>query len=989
MVILACFRWRKTLMVYVSKVESGRSVTKRIDWPRILASVVFIIAATLWTLGPSKAVEAVEVPLGTDALDLTQVAEFIAGSASKLQTSTAPGTDGVVQRIEVTALNEANENWLVFALSNPTDEQIERLIVAPHFRLAGSGLLRPDLGSKRIVAITPDAGFTLTREDSPDSDVFRIILDPGAVKTYVAELSTDRVPQLYLWQPDAYKDNINSFTLYKGIVIGISGLLALFLTIVFVVKGTIMFPATAALAWAVLGYLSIDFGFWDQIFAGDTSADPLYRAGAESLISVTLVVFLYGYLNLNRWHNVFTHGALALSLALSSLFVLAFFDPPVAAGVSRFMMAVIGLSGLALLIYFALRSYDRAIMLIPAWLLLLCWLAGAGLTVSGQLVNDIAQPALAGGLVLIVLLMGFTVVQHAFSGGSVATGPAGDTERKALAFVGSGDLIWDWDAARDRISTSLDTEEILGLSPGALEGSPRHWLEVLHPDDRDKFRTTLDAMIEKRRGRISQTLRLRAADGHYRWLHLRARPIVGSDGEVVRCVGSLNDVTEFRLIEERLLHDAVRDNLTGLPNREIFFDRLDMAITMARMEGGNRPSVVLVDLDRMRVINDRLGLSVGDSILLTVGRRLSRILKPQDAVTRIARDQFAIILLSEQEPERVAAFADAVRRTIRTPVNFGDQNIALTASIGVAMYDQSTENADRMLQDSELAMTRAKNLGGDRIEAFRTHMREFRTATTDLEADLTHAVSRGELMVLYQPIIRLKDRSIVGFEALIRWDHPNYGRIMPQEFMPLAERTDLIFEIGVYAMDRAVRDIREINNAYELNPPLFVSVNVSSRQLLRNDLINEVKGVLTRNNLPPACLKLELTETLMIENPDFTAIVMARIKELGASLALDDFGTGYASIGYLQRLPIDTLKIDKSFVSRKQPNHNPMLLGSMVKMAHDLGMDVVAEGIETEEEARNLQSLNCEFGQGFYFGHPMSAQDVASVISRQSKQAAE
>lgn len=962
-------------------------------WRQIGRAVaLFLIAFAITLLSAhesAQAVEPVEVPLGTDALDLTQVANFIADSPGRIQTATAANAAGVVQRIEVTAIDETNENWLVFALSNPTDEQIERLIVAPHFRLAGSGLLRPDLGSKRIMAITPDAGFTLTQEDSPDSDIFRVILDPGAIQTYVAELSADRVPQLYLWQPEAYKDNVNSFTLYKGIVIGIAGLLALFLTIVFVVKGTIMFPATAALAWTVLGYLSIDFGFWDQIFAVDTSADPLYRASAETLITITLIVFLYGYLNLNRWHRVFTHGAFALCIALSSLLIFSYFEPAAAAGVSRFMMALIGLSGLALLCYFAVRGYDRAIMLIPVWLLLLCWLIGAGLTISGELTNDIAQPALAGGLVLIVLLMGFIVVQHAFSGGSITFGAGGDMERKALAFIGTGDPMWEWDAARERITTSAKTEEILGLSPGALQGSPRHWIEVLHPDDRDRFRAILDAVIEKRRGRINMTLRLRAGDGHYRWLNLRARPLIGSDRELVRCVGTLHDVTEFRLIEERLLHDAVRDNLTGLPNREIFLDRLNMAITLARHQGGNRPAIVLVDLDKMGAINDRLGLSVGDSILLTMARRMTRILKPQDVVSRMSKDQFAVILLSEQEPERVAAFADAIRRAVRTPVNFGDQSISLTASIGVAVFDPQAENAERMYLDAELAMTRAKNLGGDRIEAFRTHMREFRSAATNLSADLSKAVAHGELSVLYQPIVRLSDQIIVGFEALLRWDHPSFGRIMPQEFVPLAERADLIFEIGIYTLDQAVRDITEMNMRNGLAPPLFVSVNISSRQILRHDLINEVKGVFTRSNLPPAALKLELTESLLIENPDYAAIVMERLKELGASISLDDFGTGYASIGYLRRLPVDTLKIDKSFVSQKDKSHNKTLLKSMINMAHDLGLDVVAEGIETIEEARALQSLACEFGQGFYFGHPMSAMDASALITRQQKQAAE
>ena len=293
--------------------------------------------------------------------------------------------------------------------------------------------------------------------------------------------------------------------------------------------------------------------------------------------------------------------------------------------------------GFALIVYLATHGYDRAIMLIPTWVLLLVWTFAAWLTVTGSLVNDVVQPALAGGLVLIVLLIGFTVMQHAFAGGVVAQGPIGDTERKALALTGAGDIVWDWDVARDRIFTGPEAEDLLGLPRGTLEGPARDWLEILHPGDRDRFKTTLDAVVELRRGRIAQDFRLRAEDGHYRWFQLRARPVLGTDGEVIRCVGTLLDVTEERNAEERLLHDAVHDNLTGLPNRELFLDRLSAAITRANAEDAARPSVFILDIDRFKQVNDGFGIAVGDSILLTIARRLARLLKPQDTLARLVR----------------------------------------------------------------------------------------------------------------------------------------------------------------------------------------------------------------------------------------------------------------------------------------------------------------------------------------------------------------
>src|SRR6201999_2251741 len=306
--------------------------------------------------------------------------------------------------------------------------------------------------------------------------------------------------------------------------------------------------------------------------------------------------------------------------------------------------------------FLATHGYDRAVLLIPTWLLLVVWVVGAGLTVSGAVMNDIVAPALLGGLVLIVMLIGFTVMQHAFAGG-VTHGIVSDVERRALALTGAGDMIWDWDVSADKVFTSPETETALGLKRGALEGAASRWLEVLHPLDRDRFRAALDGVLEQRRGRLVQDFRLRTPDGHFLWFSLKARPVVGSDGEVVRLVGTLTDVTEFKTAEERLLHDAVHDNLTGLPNRQLFLDRLEAALAFAKVDekadAAIKPTVLVIDLDRFKQVNDSVGMAVGDSILLTLARRLPRLLKPQDTLARLSGDQFSLLLLSEKEQPRV------------------------------------------------------------------------------------------------------------------------------------------------------------------------------------------------------------------------------------------------------------------------------------------------------------------------------------------------
>ncbi len=948
-------------------------------------AVALTLAASLLT-SPARAVEAVNVRLDVSAIDLTAATELKKTDTDRIQVSTAPGPDGIVRRIEVRA-RDGGTNWAVFALTNNSDQQFDRLIVVPHYRMVGSGLFWPDLGLSRLAAITPSSGDRPVRQESTTADVFRVTLDPGTVITFVAELRTDKLPQIYLWEPDAYKDKVNSFTLYYGIVIGIAGLLALFLTILFVVKGSIMFPAAAALGWAVLIYIGIDFGFWGKVFDMSAGAERVWRACGEAILSATLLVFLFAYLNLSRWHVRYAHITIAWLAALAALIAVAVFDAAVASGIARMSLAGIAVFGLGLVIYLSTHGFDRAVLLIPTWFLLVVWTMGVGLAVTGAVTNDIIGPALLGGLVLIVMLIGFTVMQHAFAGG-ITHGIVSDVERRALALTGAGDMIWDWDVSADKIFTSPETEHILGLKRGALEGPAAAWLDVLHPLDRDRFRASLDGVIEQRRGRLTQDFRLRTADGHYTWFTLKARPVVGSDGEVVRLVGTLTDVTEFKKAEERLLFDAVHDNLTGLPNRELFIDRMEAAFAYARSDPQVRPSVLVIDLDRFKQVNDSVGIAAGDSILLTIARRLGRLLKPQDTLARLTGDQFSVILMSEREPARIVAVAETLRRTLRAPIAFNDREIFITASIGLALTENQQRRTEEVLKDAELAMYHAKRIGGDRIEIFKPAMRSRKTDRLTIESELRRAIEREEIKVLYQPIVRLEDRAIAGFEALARWDHPKLGRLSPAEFISIAEEIGLIVDLGLFMLERTARQLATWQAASRGREPITASVNVSSRQLLRHDLIQDLRSVLARSSLARGTFKLEITELLVMENPEHAAQMLTRIKELGAGLSLDDFGTGHSSLAYLQRFPFDTIKIDQSFVRTTARGARPVILRSIIALAHDLGMDVVAEGAETDSDAVELYQLGCEYAQGFAFGEPMSAQAASGLLTHAHMEAA-
>ncbi|WP_185985232.1 sensor domain-containing phosphodiesterase [Aureimonas mangrovi] len=947
--------------------------------PRPILALVAAILGLVFLSIPALALEPVGISRDDVAIDLLPAVEMHPGSGSSFQVSTVPGADGIVRRIEVeSGSGGAARGWAVFALANNTDVQIDRLVVAPHFKLAGSGVLSPDLGSQRIAAITPSEGFAPERQDPSEADLFLVTLDPASVVTFVAELSSDRLPELRLWEPNAYKDTVNAYTLYRGIVLGIAGLLAVFLTILFVVKGSAMFPATAALAWAVLAYICIDFDFWQRLVPTQPGQESIWRAATEVALAFTLIVFLYAYLNLNRWHSALSAFTIVWLAGLLGLGFMAIVDPPLASGLARLSLAATGGVGLVLILVMAFQRFDRAVMLIPTWLLIIAWLIGGWMTVTGRIDNDIIQPALGGGLVLIVLLIGFTVMQHAFAGGTFASGLISDMERRALALAGTGDAIWDWDVARDRIFASTDGDGMAGMPVRDMNGPARDWLPIIHPDDRDRFKLTLDTIVEHRRGRIAQDFRLRAGDGHYHWMNLRARPVLGSDGEVVRCVGTLKDVTERKKAEERLLHDALHDQLTGLPNRELFLDRLDSLAAIAATRPDLRPTIFMIDIDRFKQVNDEFGIATGDTILLTVGRRLKRLLKPQDSLARLSSDQFGLILMSQTDVEGVARFAEALRNVIRAPIGFTNREIILTASVGLTGWSESA-GSDEVLKEAELAVYQAKRMGGDRVEAFRPAFKTVGSGRLELESDLRRAFARHELSLAFQPIIRLSDGQVAGFEALLRWDHPKRGFVSPAEFIPIAEKSGLIVQLGQFALDEAARRLSDWQKLSG-RAGLTVSVNISSRQLIRQDLLNDVRAVVKRYGIREESLKLELTESMVMDNPERSSQLLAQLREMGVGLSLDDFGTGYSSLAYLMQFPFDTLKIDQSFLRGDTGPQRSIIVQSIVTMAHELGLAVVAEGVETEKDAARLKALKCEYVQSFMFAPPLAAEEARRLL---------
>ena len=953
---------------------------------RFVLSLVLALVIGVLSASGARAFEIISVPDTVNAVNLRAGIDVVAGENGRVQLSTAPGADGIIRRIEVLAQKEGtNPNWALFALGNESDAQIQRLLVAPFYRLPGSGLINPDLGSDRISVLTVNAGIRPQRVADPEADVFEITLDPGATVTFVAELVDGELPELYLWKPDAYRNYVNSFTLFRGVVLGIASLLAVFLTIMFVVKGRGVFPATAGLAWAVLVYLLVDFGVLGRLLGvGNGSVQP-YRAAAEAALATTLFGFLFIYLNLHRWHLRFLHLALALVAVFLGLFAFAFIQPEISAAIARSMMVVIGFLGFFVIVLLALRGYDRAVFLVPTWIIYIAWLFYAWLVISGRVTNDIAQPAVAGGLVLIVMLIGFTTVQHAFSEGQVSIGALSEVERRALALTGSGDFVFDWNTDRDRVQVSEELATRLGMTPAQLRGPIKIWLERVHPEDQDRFRTALDTLVEMRRGKVNLDLRILAQDETHRAFRLRVKPVLAGDGQVSRIVGTLQDVTGDRAARERLLHDAVNDSLTGLPNRELFLDRLDNALERSRLGEGAKPAVFFIDIDKFSGVVERLGQAGSDSVLLSIARRIARQMRPLDSVARLGTDQFGVILCSEKTADKIAETGDQLRKAIRAPFTFGERDIAVSASLGVTIFDNGPAGAADIIRDAELAMLYAKRHGGDRIEAYRAAARSIVALAKSTEEDLQRAIKNDQIHMQFQPICELTTGRIVGAEALMRWRHPLRGIIGPDEFVPLAERSGQIEQLGRLAFERSAGQLQIWQRAVNLPPDFFVSVNLSPRQLASETLLADMHTYLGEHRTLASHIKLEITESQMMLNPEHSAYILSTLKSMGLGIALDDFGTGHSSLSYLHRFPVDTIKIPAPFVRLSGDSgfaHTQApIIRSITSLASELDLLVVGEGVETEAERERLMQLNCRLGQGYLFAEPMDGDAMQRKLA--------
>jgi diguanylate cyclase (GGDEF)-like protein len=464
-----------------------------------------------------------------------------------------------------------------------------------------------------------------------------------------------------------------------------------------------------------------------------------------------------------------------------------------------------------------------------------------------------------------------------------------------------------------------------------------------------------------------------------RWFSVRATRFQGS--KQVRVVVAHEDITPRKMAEEQLLHDAFHDSLTGLPNRALFMDRLRRAILRTKRHDSYRFAVLFLDLDGFKVVNDSLGHAMGDQLLIAIGQRLELGMRQGDTLTRLGGDEFAILADDIRDVNDATLLAERVRDDLKAPFNLAGHEVFATASIGIALGTRDRQQPEDLLRDADTAMYRAKALGKERHVVFDQAMHTSVVERLRLETDLRRALERREFQVHYQPVCDLGTGRIAGFEALLRWEHAERGWTSPALFVPVAEETGLILPIGLWVLRAACQQLHEWQSRDVEHASLMMSVNISGKQLMETNIVEQIDQVLRETGVAPEHLKLEITESVIMEHPPSAADVLTQLKRRGIQLSLDDFGTGYSSLSYLHRFPLDVLKVDRSFVSRLDgEDGDPVIVQTIVALAHNLGMQVIAEGVESEGQVERLRAMGCQYGQGYYFSPPVDGESAGALL---------
>ncbi len=952
-----------------------------------MLSLVLLLAAGSVLLRPAFAIDLADVSKTPAQLDLEP---YLAGLQTDQRDVQIERPDSHTMARTYMTLRARGQgplfSWVAAGFSNGSPEPRDVVISIPHQGLAGSGFLPPRAAGSRVITVMTAGSVQIETLPVLGENAYAFTLPPGQTASIAFETVSGPVPPIVLWQRDAYDARKDVLSFFRGALLGIATLLAIALFALYGFRARAIFPVAGGLALSSIGFMLLEAGHLPALvdwLSAEAFNLQTARAVIEGAMAGFLLLLLGAMSELQRIARLAGSLLLVLGGLAFAVPIYGFAEPLLAVSVARGLFAATAVLGFVLIFVLWRRGEAKAETALVSWGAILLWAflaAAAALT---------AEPAAAlsgivlAGLAAVLVVLSFTLAHQAFSQGYLSRHFYRDAGRHALALAGARAYVWDWQPEQGDLYVSPEIERALAQPVGVFsEAAGEAFLELMHPSDRTAYLAAVEEAAHDSRMPIDAEFRLRHADGHYRWFELRARAITGHGQRAVRCIGTLADVTNAKIAEERLLEDAVHDVVTGLPNRALFVDRVERAIAMVEEGTTAQPFILILDLDRFQLLNEAMGHDAGDALLAVIGRRLKAEVGSADTVARLPGNKFAVLFHEIPGARDVAQFADTLVKAVARPVKLDEQEYFLTACVGIAQVGDSAVSAPQLIKDAALALYEAKRRGAGAVELFTPEMQDQRAELVVLEGELRRAIERNEIEVHYQPIARLSDMHLAGFEALARWRHPTLGLLAPESFIGLAEESGMIRDIGRVVLNEAGRQLGIWQRSYRPAEPVFVAVNVSSAQLIEPGLIDDVKQILARENLLRGSFKVEVTESLVMQYPERAAQILERFREQGVGLSCDDFGTGYSSLSTLRKLPFDTLKVDRSFIAADvQDPRSLIILDSIVAMGHALGLLIVAEGIENQEQVDRLGDLGCDYGQGYFIGKPMTAKQVSDALA--------
>jgi diguanylate cyclase (GGDEF)-like protein/PAS domain S-box-containing protein len=555
-------------------------------------------------------------------------------------------------------------------------------------------------------------------------------------------------------------------------------------------------------------------------------------------------------------------------------------------------------------------------------------------------------------------------------------------ERYRVATSGANDGIWDWNLKTNQVYYSNRWLEMIGVTdPAAFDDTPQAWVKRIHPDDAEAFAAAFTAHLAGETEHFEAEYRIVCKDQRYRWMLCRGLVLRDAEGNPTRLAGSQTDITSKKAISQRLAWDASHDPLTRLANRALFMRRLDRSLRTMKADPTRDFAVLFLDLDRFKVINDSLGHSAGDDLLVAIARRLEVVLRPNDTFSRLGGDEFTILLDDVKGIENAVAIAHRLQQELLRPFTICNQEVFVTASIGLTYSGSGYERADDIMRDADAAMYNAKEQGKDRLVMFDPQVHQKAMATLMLHSDLRRAIENEEFVLFYQPIFSLHDEGVYGYEALIRWQHPERGLVSPEEFIQYAESTGLIIPISDWALREACRQVTAWNKISSKR--LTVSVNVSPIHFTTGKLIDRIGEILAETGAEPEFLRLEITESKMLKYDAQLLHQIEQLQKMRVRLQIDDFGTGYSCLAYLQRYPIEALKIDRVFIEDIDTTaEQKAIVRTISQLGEALGIAVIAEGVESAAQLNVLKNTKCQYAQGYFFSKPVEAAEITAILQQ-------